>query len=98
MPAGGGVGRLPPEPAVGLRGLRRDPSYAAAVVLTFALCLGAHTAVFTVVRSVLFRPLPYPEPERLVLSYDSFPGAGVERAGTSVPNYLDRLALTDVFD
>src|SRR5215470_6047246 len=82
----------------GLRGLRRDPSYAAAVVLTLALCLGAHTAVFTVVRSVLFRPLPYPEPERLVLSYDSFPGAGVERAGTSVPNYLDRLALTDVLD
>jgi predicted permease len=82
----------------GLRGLRRDPSYAAAVILTFALCLGAHTAVFTVVRSVLFRPLAYPEPERLVLSYDAFPGAGVERAGTSVPNYLDRLALTDVFD
>jgi putative ABC transport system permease protein len=83
---------------IGIRGLRRDASYAAAVILTLALCLGAHTAVFTVVRSVLHRPLPYPEPERLVFGYDAFPGAGVERAGTSVPNYLDRRALTDVFD
>jgi predicted permease len=81
-----------------LRGLRREPGYAAAVILTLALCLGAHTAVFTVVRSILFRPLPYPESSRLVFSYDSFPGAGVERAGTSVPNYLDRVPFTDVFE
>ena len=81
-----------------IRGLRRERGYAAAVILTLALCLGAHTAVFTVVRSILFRPLPYPESHRLVLSYDSFPGAGVERAGTSVPNYLDRVPLTDVFE
>jgi predicted permease len=81
-----------------VRLVRRDPWYAVATVLTLAVCLGAHTAVFTVVRSVLLRPLPYPESDRLVSSYDAFPGAGVERAGTSVPNYLDRLALTDVFD
>ena len=81
-----------------MRGLRRERGYAAAVILTLALCLGAHTAVFTVVRSILFRPLPYPESGRLVLSYDSFPGAGVERAGTSVPNYLDRVPLKEVFE
>lgn len=81
-----------------IRGLRRERGYAAAVILTLALCLGAHTAVFTVVRSILFRPLPYPESDRLIFSYDSFPGAGVERAGTSVPNYLDRLPLTDAFE
>ena len=50
------------------------------------------------VRSVLLRPLPYPASDRLVNVYDSFPGAGVERAGTSVPNYFDRLTQTDVFD
>ena len=81
-----------------IRGLRRERGYAAAVILTLALCLGAHTAVFTVVRSILFRPLPYPESDRLVFSYDAFPGAGVERAGTSVPNYLDRVPLKDVFE
>ncbi|HWJ56977.1 MAG TPA: ABC transporter permease [Vicinamibacterales bacterium] len=80
-----------------LRVLRRDRAYAAAVILTLAICLGANTAIFTVVRSVLQRPLPYPESSRLVSSFDGFPGAGVERAGTSVPNYMDRRAMTDVF-
>jgi predicted permease len=79
------------------RVLRKDRAYAAAVILTLAICLGANTAIFTVVRSVLLRPLPYPEPDRLVSSFDGFHGAGVERAGTSVPNYVDRRAMTDVF-
>ena len=81
-----------------LRLLRRDRAYAAAVVLTLALCLGANGAIFTVVRSVLLRPLPYPGADRLVFTYDSFPGAGVERAGTSIPNHLDRAELPSVFD
>ncbi len=80
------------------RMLLKDRAYASAVILTLGICLGANTAIFTVVRSVLFRPLPYREPGRLVSSFDSFPGAGVERAGTSVPNYFDRRALKDVFD
>src|SRR4029453_16615875 len=80
-----------------LRILRKDRAYSAAVILTLAVCLGANTAIFTVVRSVLLRPLPYSEPERLVSSFDSFPGAGVERAGTSVPNYADRRTMTDIF-
>ena len=81
-----------------LRMLRKDRAYAAAVILTLAICLGANTAIFTVVRSVLFRPLPYPDADRLVFMFDGFPGAGVERAGTSVPNYVDRAALTDTFE
>ncbi len=80
-----------------LRVLRKDRAYAAAVILTLAICLGANTAIFTVVRSVLQRPLPYPESSRLVSSFDGFPGAGVERAGTSVPNYMDRRGMTDIF-
>jgi len=81
-----------------LRVLRKDRAFAAAVILTLAICLGANTAIFTVVRSVLLRPLPYPEAERLVFMYDAFPGAGVERAGTSVPNYFDRVQLKDLFE
>ena len=80
-----------------IRVLYKDRGYAAAVILTLAICLGANTAIFTVVRSVLLRPLPYPDAGRLISSYDAFPGAGVERAGTSVPNYVDRRAMTDVF-
>jgi predicted permease len=80
------------------RTLRKDAAFAAAVILTLGVCLGANTAIFTLVRSVLLRPLPYPDADRLISAYDSFPGAGVERAGTSVPNYFDRREMTDVFE
>ena len=49
-----------------LRGFRREPLYAAAVVATLALTLGASTAVFSIVNGVLLRPLPYHDPGRLV--------------------------------
>jgi predicted permease len=49
-----------------IRGLRRDPLYAAAVVATLAVTLGASTAIFSIVNGVLLRPLPYREPDRLV--------------------------------
>src|SRR3954465_15979844 len=49
-----------------LRGVRRDPLYAAAVVGTLALPLGASPAVFSIVNGVLLRPLAYPHPEQLV--------------------------------
>jgi predicted permease len=81
-----------------LRLLWKDRSFAATVILTLALCIGANAAIFAVVRSVLLKPLSYPESERLVFSFDSFPGAGVERAGTSVPNYFERVKMTEIFD
>ncbi|HSL24607.1 MAG TPA: ABC transporter permease [Vicinamibacterales bacterium] len=81
-----------------LRLLWKDRAFALTTILTLSLCIGANSAIFTVVRSVLLRPLPYPESDRLVFMFDAFPGAGVERAGTSVPNYIDRRTLTDVLE
>ncbi|HXT21833.1 MAG TPA: hypothetical protein VN923_13865 [Thermoanaerobaculia bacterium] len=49
-----------------LRGLRRAPAFTIPLLVTFALGLGANTTVFTVLSAVLLRPLPYPQPERLV--------------------------------
>ncbi|HEX2711149.1 MAG TPA: ABC transporter permease, partial [Candidatus Acidoferrales bacterium] len=50
----------------GLRGIRKGPAFSLAVILTLALGIGANTAIFSVVYSVLLRPLPYPHAERLV--------------------------------
>ena len=72
-----------------LRLIWKERGFAATVILTLALCIGGNAAIFTVVRSVLLRPLDVPEPERLVTIYDAYPKAGVARSGGAVPLYLN---------
>jgi predicted permease len=81
-----------------LRVLVRDRAFSVTVLLTLAVCIGANAVIFAVVNSVLLRPLPVPEADRLVLLYNSYPKAGVERASSGVPDYYDRLRETDVFE
>ena len=71
------------------RSLRRSPGYCAVVLLTLALGIGATTAIFSVVRGVLLRPLPYPAPEQLVRLWPSNPAAGSPRGALSVPELVD---------
>ncbi len=72
------------------RRLARERGFTLTVLLTLALCIGANVAIYAAVDAVLVRALPYPEPERLVTAVNAYPGAGVERAGASLPNYYDR--------
>ncbi len=62
-----------PETRGLVRSLRRDPTFLAASVLTMSLGIGAATAVFSLVKAVLLAPLPWPEPERLVLLWNRPP-------------------------
>ena len=80
------------------RVLWRDRGFAATVILTLAVCIGANAAIFAIINGVLLRPLPIPESDRIVALYNSYPKAGVERASSGVPDYYDRRRETDAFE
>ena len=75
-----------------VRGLRRRPGFTAVVVLTLALGIGATTAIFSVVNGVLLRPLPFPEPDRLVYLRGHPIDGDVAKVGTA-QSYLDYLDI-----
>src|SRR6516162_7041016 len=67
-----------------LRSLRKSPASAITIIATLALCMGANTAVFSVVDAMLFRPLPYPEPNRLARVVYMIRAHGAEGMNSSV--------------
>jgi predicted permease len=71
------------------RRLRRAPGFTLVAIATLALGIGATTAIFSVVNAVLLRPLPYPEPDRLVILWLNNQAEQIERDITSYPTFLD---------
>ncbi|HKK08758.1 MAG TPA: ABC transporter permease [Gemmatimonadota bacterium] len=81
--------RLRQDVRYALRQIRHHPGYAAIVVATLALGIGANTAVFSVVDAVLLRPLPYADAGRLVRLWSAYPARNITRGTASEPDLED---------
>ncbi len=92
------MGALLQDLRYGIRTLAKIPGFTIVAVLTLALGIGANTAIFSVVDAVLLRPLPYPQPDRLFVVYQTLPQDPAQNTGVSYPNYLDWAQQNDAFE
>ena len=81
-----------------LRSLLKQPGFAAVVVITLALGIGASTAIFSVVNGVLLRPLPFPNSDRLHVIWGNYRSLNIERLPAKAAEYEDYEKQTQVFD
>jgi putative ABC transport system permease protein len=82
----------------GLRLLTKQPSFTLVAIIALALGIGANTAVFSVVNTVLLRPLPYAEPDRIVSVSESNLPKGINQFPVSPANFLDWQEQNQVFE
>lgn len=84
----------------GIRMLLKTPGFAAVAVLTLALGVGANTAIFSVVNAVLLRPLPFTEPQRLIVvgETNASQKGAEDQIGIAPANYLDYLKENKTFE
>src|SRR5256885_2833047 len=81
-----------------IRTLRKQPIFTLVAVLTLTLGIGANTAIFSLVYQTLLRPLPYPDADRLVFVWNSYKGINLEKAGVSIPDYIDRKTMAPAIE
>jgi predicted permease len=81
-----------------LRLLIKNPGFSAVAILTLALGIGANTAIFSVVNAMLLRPLPFPEPDRLVHLWETIPQKDIHRNVVNPWNFLDWRERTHGFE
>ena len=81
-----------------IRNLIKRPAFTLIAAVTLALGIGANTAIFSSVYALLLKPLPFPELNRVVAVWDSYPSRGVKRNEVSMANYLDWRAQNNSFE
>jgi putative ABC transport system permease protein len=81
-----------------VRSLLKQPMFTLVALLTLALGIGANTAIFSLVHGVLLKPLPYPDSDRMVFVWNTYPLMGLDKASVSIPDYLDRRAQAPAFE
>ena len=80
------------------RSLLKRPALTIIAVVTLAIGIGANSAIFSTINALLLKPLPFPDPERIVALWDKVPSRGVERNEVAVANYLDWNAQNKSFE
>ncbi|HLJ48018.1 MAG TPA: ABC transporter permease [Bryobacteraceae bacterium] len=88
----------PQDIRYGWRQFQANPVFTFAVVLTLAVGIGANTAVFSVVKGILLRSLPYQDPGRLVMMWTDDPAHNVHEEGISYPNFVDWRTANRAFE
>jgi putative ABC transport system permease protein len=91
------IDRVAQDVRYAFRGMAKSPGFALFAVFSLALGIGANTAIFTVVNSVLLKPLPFPEPNRLVQIWEQQPARGFFRNVVNGLNFLDWRERTQSF-
>ncbi|UCC31737.1 MAG: ABC transporter permease [Phycisphaerales bacterium] len=81
-----------------IRTLLKRPGFAAVIILTLALGIGANTAIFSVLNGVVLRPLQFEDPDELVMVWETSEETGLEREFVSYPNFTDWKEQNQVFD
>src|SRR5262245_43386557 len=82
----------------GLRALLARPAFTIVAVLALALGIGANSAIFSIVQTILMQPLPYEAPDRLVMLWHAYPQLNLPQATLSVPSYIEYRDNAGVFD
>jgi putative ABC transport system permease protein len=92
------MNRLWQDIKVGIRTMLKTPTFTAVAVITIALGVGSTTAIFSIVNTVLVRPLPYRAPENLMTVWGTRPQQGQSQLRTSMPNFKDWQSQNQIFD